>query len=135
MLVDEYAESADAALQAHYAPRDPIAEFIRGDITFRQLRVLAEGLPADSAVTRAHIGSTWTVTDWLLHDVSSQLRSLNAGLANMFREKGEPAIEPKFLPTPLDGQSVEDAVEEQYREQQRAEMDEVAAVLFANNQR
>ncbi|UYG15762.1 hypothetical protein BRM3_08900 [Brachybacterium huguangmaarense] len=32
--------------------------------------------------------------------MSSQLRVLNTNLANLFREKGAPAIEPEFFPSP-----------------------------------
>lgn len=74
MLTGPYAEEYDASLQAAYSPRDPIAEFLRGEISCRQLRVLGQGLPETSAVVRAARGSSWTDTDYLLMTLVNETR-------------------------------------------------------------
>lgn len=46
---------------ATYAPRDPIGEFWRGELSLRSLRVLIDGLPPDSALHRKYPESAgWT---------------------------------------------------------------------------
>jgi hypothetical protein len=105
----------------------------RGDLTFRGLRVLIDGLPADSAFVRAFQGTSWRDSEWILHDVSSQLRVLNASLANTFRKEGATPIEPTFLPTPNSGKSVAEDRTDAFYAQQRTEMDAVADRLFANS--
>jgi len=110
----------EAALCLAYAPRDPILEFFEGRITLRHLRVLIEGLPPDNAVTRAINGSHWVDSTWLLHDVSSQLRNLNASVHNIVQK---PPVKPQFLPTPELPRSAAEEADEAQLVQQRAEMD------------
>lgn len=61
---------------------------------------MIEWLPLDAPAYRAAAGHAWRDETLLQWDVSSQLRALNANLANMFRSKGTPAIKPEFLPAP-----------------------------------
>lgn len=121
----------DAAMQATYSPRDPIAEFLRGEISARQLRVLAEGLPPDSAFHRAHRENDWSDADWIARDTNSVLRALLHAVQSALSSKSVP--QPKFLPSPLDGRSVQDELEQEQIAEERAAMDDVAARIFANN--
>lgn len=61
---------------------------------------MIEHLPLDAPAYRAQAGHAWTDETLIQWDVSSQLRSLNANLANLFREKGAEAVQPEFLPAP-----------------------------------
>lgn len=61
---------------------------------------MVEHLPLDAPAYRAERGHAWRDEHVLMHDISSQLRVLNTNLANLFREKGAPAIEPEFFPSP-----------------------------------
>lgn len=69
-------ELIEASLLQAYAPRDPIAEFLHGRISARQLRVMIENLPPSSPWVREH--DPWTQTDYLLWHVESRLRDLVA---------------------------------------------------------
>jgi len=117
-------------LCATYSPRNPIQEYWRGEISLRHLRVLIEGLPPDSYLSRSVRGTHWGEVEWMLHDVSSQLRILNASVHNALSKEADAIKDVKFLPTPND--DIEDAVEE-VSEEQVAEMESAAARLFANN--
>lgn len=64
---------------------------------------MIEHLPLDSPAYRADRGHGWRDEHVLEHDISSQLRVLNASLANLFREKGASPIKPEFLPSPASG--------------------------------
>lgn len=67
----------EAALCATYAPRDPIGEFWRGDLSLRGLRVLIDGLPPDSAMHRRHPSlAGWDIADHLLADQVDGLSAL-----------------------------------------------------------
>ena len=85
----------------HYPGRNPVLDALRGHITTRQLRVMVEQLPADGTLNEALGGTRWLDTDWVLYDVSTQLRALNANLGNIFRAKGQPPHwPPTLLPRP-----------------------------------
>lgn len=84
-----------------YAPRDPLAEYIRGDITFRKLRVMVEGIPLDPTTPLGRIiGGPWSDTERLLHMVAQGLMTLNASYRNVNRPKGSEATKPEKIPTP-----------------------------------
>lgn len=132
MLVGEYPEEADASLQAQYGGRDVIAEFLDGRISARMLRVLIQGLPTTSALVRAVRGHDWGDTEMLLHDLDSLVRFLRTDIAAWATKKKQP--NPKLLPTPMDDlKTVEQALEDEYIEQQRDEMQVAIDALFANN--
>lgn len=61
---------------------------------------MVEHLPLNAPAHRALNGHAWTDETMIQRDISSQLRILNAALQNMFRPKGQPAVEPEFLPAP-----------------------------------
>lgn len=130
-LAGLYPEELEASLCAQYPGRDPIAEFWRGQISPRQLRVLAEGLGPGSPLARARNGHSWTEHEWIAHDTNWQLRQLLALTYNVNAEKGKSAPEPKPLPTPFDEGTVTDALELEYIEGQRAEMDALAERMFS----
>lgn len=129
-LGGEFFDELDASLQMAYAPRDPVTEFVRGDITARALRVLGESLPLTSSFARANQGHTWTDETWLMHDVSTHMRFLFGTVANFLG--ATPKVRPKPLPTPLDNASVADAAEQERLAQQKAEMDVTMTRIFAN---
>jgi hypothetical protein len=132
-LLGEYPEEIEASLCATYSPRNPIQEFWRGEISLRHLRVLIEGLPPDSYLSRVARGSQWGDLEWILHSVDSQMRVLNASVHNALSDKADVIKNVEFLPTPFDDKSVADEAEEKFLAQQRADMDAVADRMFANN--
>lgn len=95
----------EAALLQVYAPRDPLAEAIRGDISVRQLRVMVAHLPAGSAYHRARQGP-WTDGEYLLHDVDSRLRDVVAqlafqsGLLRSVHRSSADVSQPTYIPVP-----------------------------------
>ncbi|WP_010549679.1 hypothetical protein [Brachybacterium paraconglomeratum] len=94
----------EASLLQAYAPRDPLREYFQGRVSLRQLRLMVEHLPLNAPAYRAAAGHGWTDETLLAWDASSQLRVLNAALANLFREKGAPPVQPDLLPAPgVDG--------------------------------
>lgn len=84
----------------HYPGLNPVLDALRGQITVRRLRVMVEQLPADRRVSEAVGNTEWLDDQWLLHDISSQLRRLNAAIATIFRPKGSPEPTWEPLPTP-----------------------------------
>lgn len=84
-----------------YAPRDPLAEYLCGEITFRKLRVMVEAVPLDPSTPIGRvISGPWSDTDRLLHVVASVLKTLNASYYNLNRPKGSEASRPEQVPTP-----------------------------------
>lgn len=98
----------EASLLQAYSPRDPLREYFQGRLSLRQLRLMIEWLPLDAPAYRAEAGHAWTDETLLQWDISSQLRALNTGLANLFREKGAEPATPEFLPAPGMGGGFED---------------------------
>ena len=91
----------EASLLQLYAPRDPLAEVLAGEITIRQFRVMCEGIPRtpDTPVGRALHGP-WADRDRLLHMATSVLQQLLAVQFNSKRQKGATPFEPAEIPTP-----------------------------------
>lgn len=109
----------EASLCAAYAPRNPLAEFWRGEITLRHLRVLIEGLPTDSALARA-VRGPWADREWILWHVESRLReslSVLAAIASTI-QTGRP-VQPDYLATP-DATPGQLAAQEQKAAQERS---------------
>lgn len=115
----------EASLLQAYAPRDPLREYFQGRVSLRQLRVMIEHLPLNAPAYRAAAGHAWTDETLLMHDVSSQLRVLNASLANLFRGKEDPITEPEFLPAPgIDnGHGDDDAIDEDEQQEIRSNLE------------
>lgn len=92
----------EAALIHHYAGRDPIGEYWNGEISLRDLRVLVEGLPQDSAVHRKMLGHNWTSDwQWLAAEQSDALNALVTMFYNANRAENKPALDsPKPWPRP-----------------------------------
>lgn len=130
-LFGDHQEPADAALQATYAPRDPVGEFLTGRITVRQLRVLLEGLPPDSAFHRSYRDNDWQDSDWIARDTNSNIRLLLWTVQSALSKGSVPR--PDLLPSPAVEMSEQEEADAEYLTQQRAEMQEVAAGWFANN--
>lgn len=130
-LFGDFQDEADAALQATYAPRDPIAQYLRGRITTRRLRVLFEGLPPDSAFHRAQRENDWTDLEWMTRDTNYRTQRLLWYVESFLTESKPDRPEP--LPSPLDGQTGQDEVDKELALHERAQMDVAAARLFANN--
>jgi hypothetical protein len=94
--------------------------------------VLVEGLPPDSHYARSRRGNNWADLEYLLHDVSSNLRLLNANYKAAHTEKGKHVEQPKFLPLPDAQESVADAVEQEKHAAERVEMDATMSRIFAD---
>lgn len=120
-----------------YAPRDPLSEFLTGGITFRQLRVMVEGLPRDPStpIGRA-INGPWDDTNRLLNGVIWELRILVASFANSKRAANTAAVEPKEPSWPEPTVYQRDAVSAaaQGDERQRASEDQLLAALARTNE-
>lgn len=120
----------EAALLQVYAPRDPLAEAIRGEISVRQLRLMVQHLPAGSAYERATRGP-WTDSERLLLAVESRLRDAHTQLAYIggvlkaaHKVSGSPA-DVVYMSEPLvmsDDQGVSD---EESRALEAAELDAI----------
>lgn len=69
-----------------------LAEYWRGEITLRKLRVLIEGLPPDSAAHRAVTdGQLWTWREWLLwHGVRTSIDNATRVAHSLSGKKGKP---------------------------------------------
>lgn len=131
MLVGPYAEEYDASLQATYSPRDPIAEFMRGEISLRQLRVLGEGLPESSAVIRAMRGHTWTDLEYLVMNVANGITLMRAEAPAI--HTGKRPAKPDLIKPPPEPRTAESDAEEQQQHRQRVEFTRAESALFANN--
>ncbi|MBB6172172.1 ADP-ribosylglycohydrolase [Nocardiopsis mwathae] len=91
----------EAALIAEYH-RDAVAEYFRGEITLRQLRVLVEHLPPDSALHRSARGHTWSDDTYLLAAITDAVRE-HATLTAAVNAKNPRAIKrPDPVPRPTD---------------------------------
>jgi len=111
---------------------NPVMDALRGDISTRQLRVMVENLPPDNAAARL-IRGAWGDLERLVHDVSCQLRLLNASYHNVNREKGKSPIEdPELLPTP---EEIEAKRDDRPVDVVQAERDHLQLVLHRQNPR
>ncbi len=63
-MLGDHPEAVEAALIFHTG-QDKIADYWRGGTSLRQLRVLVENLPPDSAVHRAVAGHDWRAGEFL----------------------------------------------------------------------
>jgi hypothetical protein len=85
----------------HYHGRDPIAEFWRGEITLRKLRVMVEGLPPDGALARKLAGHHLQYGDFRMADLVDVLSRLRVDFVNANRAEkaaAQPYPEPVFRP-------------------------------------
>ncbi|WP_123939247.1 hypothetical protein [Curtobacterium sp. PhB137] len=130
-LLGDHQGPGDAALQSTYAPRDPLAEYLQGRISTRQLRVLVEGLPTDSAFHRAHRDTDWQDSDWIARDTNSIMRVLLYTVQSALSKSAVP--KPDLLPAPVVEPTEQDEADAEYLAQQRAEMAVVEAGWFVNN--
>lgn len=91
----------EASLMQVYAPRDPLAEYLRGEISLRKLRVMVEGIPLtpETPVGRAVLGP-WGDRDRMLRLAVWELQRLNASYYNAHRGQGAEAATPRPLPEP-----------------------------------
>ena len=124
----------EASLLQLYAPRDPLAEVLAGEITIRQFRVMCEGIPRtpDTPVGRA-LNGPWSDRDRLLHAATSVLQQLLAVQFNSKRQKGAPPFEPTEIPTPP--LTVwQEKKKQQDREPEREAEQGLLAVLARNQQ-
>lgn len=62
---------------------------------------MLEHLPPGNPAQREIFGP-WGDDQMMLHDISSQLRNLVIQNYNRYRDKGQPAQEPEYLPNPRD---------------------------------
>lgn len=81
---------------------------------------MVEHLPRGNAAAR-ELHGLWPDDTWILHDVSSQLRSLFALTYNIWKDKGKEPLEATLLPTPLDDEvaPVDEASRQVIEQQQR----------------
>lgn len=132
MLTGPFAEELDAALQATYSPRDPIREFLRGKITCRQLRVLGQGLPADSVFVRARRGHAWTDTEYLLAAAVNDLRLGRAEAVAV--GSGKQPRKPQLIEPPQDAPTPESEAEQERAVERKAAFEAgPLAALFPND--
>lgn len=98
-----------------YPGRDPLGEYWRGEITLRQLRVMCEHLPPDSAVHRAARGHAWLEQEYLLAEVADAVRTLAAITVAVNSKRPKSVKMPQPLPRPVD-----ELEEAQKREREQA---------------
>jgi hypothetical protein len=75
-----------------------VAEYWRGEITLRKLRVLVEGLPPNGALARAAAGHHWQHSDYLLADLVDTMARLVTDFRNANRAEKTP---PQPYPDPV----------------------------------
>ncbi len=85
----------------------------RGECTLRQLRVLIEHLPPDSAVHRAARGHNWDDGTYILAEATDAIRALLALTAAVNSKKGKYKPPP---PIPRPDQAEDDAEDARDRE-------------------
>ena len=91
----------EASLLQAYAPRDPLAEVLRGDISLRKFRVMCEGIPrTPHTPVGRKINGPWGDEEQLLHIVAQTLLRLSAAFYNVHRAEGSEAVSPPDLPRP-----------------------------------
>lgn len=123
-MLGEWPEAVEAALIAEYH-RDCIAEYWRGEMSLRQLRVLIQGLPPDSAAHRAAKGHTWQQVEYLLANlVDVQNATFELLRAANSDENNNTYTPPELLPRP--GASTPAELAQQARESARKSEREVA---------
>lgn len=118
----------EAALCAVYAPRDPIKEFWQGKISLRALHALIVHMPPDNVFYRSLVGSGWSETEWILHDLGDMLRDiqLTVSACAPFVEHPleEEDIRPRLKPPAMlaEEPASTEPVDEQIQAQERAEL-------------
>lgn len=110
-----------------YAPRDPIGEYWRGQITLRQLRVMVDHLAPDSPVHRTARGHTWQDAEYLLATVADAVRTL-ASLTVAVNSKRPKSVKmPEPIPRPTD--EAEEARKQAEREEAQATYADLVGAL------
>ncbi|MEU3020087.1 hypothetical protein ABZ635_22130 [Nocardiopsis sp. NPDC007018] len=101
-----------------YPGRDPLGEYFREEITLRQLRVMVEHLPQDSALHRAVRGHGWQESEYLLAEVADAVRTLAAITVAVNSKRPKSVKMPEPLPRPIDeADEARKAEERAYAEQ------------------
>lgn len=116
-------------MQAYPSRHNWVTEALLHRISPRQLRLMCEQLPPGNPVQR-ELNTPWNELEYLVHDVSSNLRALRADVQNALRERGAAPAKPEFLPTP---ETVKGDADQRSPEQQQAEYDHLKAVLNRPN--
>ncbi len=110
-----------------YAPRDPVGEFWRGDLSLRTLRVMVEHLPPDSAMHRAH--PEHAGVDRMQSLGFEQVDALNRlwELIRAANSEDSTYQPPKPLDRPWDAarRRREQAAEKRLRDQARSRLDDI----------
>lgn len=106
--------------------RDYIADYWRGDVTLRQLRVLVQHLPPDSAAGRAERGHSWTDVNYQLADVFDRVGWLISVTVAAADSKGKSKPKPpEPFPRP----------DELIKKQRRREKSSASALAYIENYR
>jgi hypothetical protein len=82
---------------AHYYPGRSVAQYWRGQMSLRELRVLVTHLPPNCAAARALRGHHWMEQEYLLADLVDNVRFLRTEFA---MSKGVKPGRPKPIPRP-----------------------------------
>lgn len=98
-----------------YSPRDPLAEFWRGEITIRKLRVMVEHLPPDSAHARAHHGNSWRDQEFMLAQIGDTLSVLTE-ITRVVNSENEQFRQPTPFKRPGDEKRAKKAAKQLERE-------------------
>jgi hypothetical protein len=108
-LLGEHPEEIEADLIRYYH-KDAIAEYWRGEMSLRQLRVLISHLPLGSAAVTAEIGNDWGSAEYLMRRLIDEFRIYRREFA-MTNGVTEAKLG-KFEPTEIPGQKNESADED-----------------------
>lgn len=85
-----------------YPGRDPLGEYFRAEISLRQLRVMIEHLPPDSALHRTIRGHSWREIEYLLAEATDAVRTLIAITVAVNSRRPKSVKMPQPLPRPVD---------------------------------
>jgi hypothetical protein len=101
-LIGDVPDEVEADLARYYGPDDQLAQFWRGRLSLRRLRVLVHALPPDSATWTARLGerALWTREVAILADLYDAITALRAEQIAINTENGRPPDLPRY-PRPV----------------------------------
>lgn len=124
----------EASLLQLYAPRDPLAEVLHGEITLRQFRVMCDGVPRGphSPAGRA-ISGPWGDLEWLAYAAASAARENVAVTHNVHRGQNSEPLRPDPIPKP-EATPTQKAQAKRRRKKEREEEEYLLSVITQNQQ-
>ena len=93
-------EAAEGALAQAYAPRNPFAEVLGGELSLRGFRVCLEALPPGNALDRSRHGEWTSPEASATLAVVHRLQELYIQTVNLWRPTGQDPVDVTYLEAP-----------------------------------